>query len=939
MSEVLITSSVLILALLILRKLFRRTLSRRVQYALWGLVLVRLLVPVSLPPVHFSVLTAARPVERTVTQRITARPVYIPVSRALLTEHPAAPDLAPERAEIPEGGTMWVADTDDTAVQYRRLSAVTVLSLVWAAGSGIAAVFLLAVNGRFWLRLRRARKPYPVEGCPLRVYLVEEGLSSPCLFGLFRPAIYLTPGALSSPERLRHILAHEQTHARHLDQLWMLLRGVCLAVYWFDPLVWWAASAAKTDCELACDEGALARLGEGERIPYGQTLLSLIPVGRPGSPMLAATTMAAGKKQLKERFNRIANPRQVVAAAVAAALLAGAACACTFTGAKTPEVVLPSQPDMEDAVLRSLTGEELRFFNEYYFNGAGASDSHGYCAYSILNQFANPMNLYEKPEDIDLLELLYCEGFMEDISEEELEAVFDFDRYEDLPCPAYKLTTGEIDALLTRYTGLTLAQTNRVRIDGFTYAADFDAYYWMHGDTNYPGVLSFLVGTREGSTVRLYQNSNFGYPQGWYCVTMEEQEDGSYWFVSNQACEKPAIPTPMPAGEPEAVIPLDSLGPYEAPTVTIEPRVGDFDGSYENRQYNWNISGHSVVIYRAADGTINAAIREGETMNVFLTGLSENAEVLAFRDLFGHDGFTVSYDHDGEPGVRYPGVVTDYYYFAEDDTPVLLLRAFDSGVPLQTMALDLDGDGTNELVTSEELFFQRDGRLCRVGLEDAVMDACPGIEYWGSRTWEPYSKCLDIIGYGTADVEWRDIERCLCFDGEQLLLYKVDKPHHDHMVDGIDKYVPEAVAQAARDYVEREVIVPQPDGTWRHAGYQDKEGNYPQETYDDWRIERFKHQYTGDVGGVSVDIWTFNYELHTIDPENVVLAGGKYLTEDDWVSPGYPGCDWLFFQAEGEEYTFLWHDMINDMGPESEGFQEYVLQKLESADIRKILGK
>ena len=49
MKEVLFTSSVLIAALLLLRWLFRNSIPRRVQYALWGLVLARLLLPVSLP--------------------------------------------------------------------------------------------------------------------------------------------------------------------------------------------------------------------------------------------------------------------------------------------------------------------------------------------------------------------------------------------------------------------------------------------------------------------------------------------------------------------------------------------------------------------------------------------------------------------------------------------------------------------------------------------------------------------------------------------------------------------------------------------------------------------------------------------------------------------------------------------------------------------------
>lgn len=150
------------------------------------------------------------------------------------------------------------------------------------------------------------------------------------------------------------------------------------------------------------------------------------------------------------------------------------------------------------------------------------------------------------------------------------------------------------------------------------------------------------------------------------------------------------------------------------------------------------------------------------------------------------------------------------------------------------------------------------------------------------------------------------------------------------MVDGIEQYVPEAIIATAGDYVEREVIVAQPDGTWRHAGYQEE--GYPQETYDDWRIESIRHEETETVGDMTLDKWTFNYELHTIDPENVVLAGGKYLTEDDWVSPGYPGCDWLFFRVADGDYTLLWHSMINDMSPGTELFQEHVRERLAQLD-------
>ena len=88
MREILLTSSVLIAALLVLRKAFQKTISRRVQYALWGLVVLRLLVPVNLPALHYNVLTAAEPVQTQVAARLERQTVALPVERAPLDQHP-----------------------------------------------------------------------------------------------------------------------------------------------------------------------------------------------------------------------------------------------------------------------------------------------------------------------------------------------------------------------------------------------------------------------------------------------------------------------------------------------------------------------------------------------------------------------------------------------------------------------------------------------------------------------------------------------------------------------------------------------------------------------------------------------------------------------------------------------------------------------------------
>ncbi len=346
MREVLLTSSALILALLVLRQVFRKRISRRVQYSLWGLVLVRLLVPANLPAADFSVLSVSEPARIQMEERLEEEPVYVlPVSTQEIARSPARPNvILPMEGRDSE---VTQAEGQPAVLTKYAFTLEEALGLVWAAGMGCMGLWLAVSNLRFWHMLRKKRIPMELPECRYPVYLVEEGLVSPCLFGLFRPAVYLTPAAMESGEGLRHVLAHEETHGRHGDPLWSLLRSVCLAVYWFDPLVWWAAAAAREDCELACDESALRRLGEAERIPYGQTLLRLIPLQRSaGHVMLTATTMTSDKKRMKERIMRISENLKMKTAALCAALAVTAAvCAVTFTGCSTQAAAGTASPE------------------------------------------------------------------------------------------------------------------------------------------------------------------------------------------------------------------------------------------------------------------------------------------------------------------------------------------------------------------------------------------------------------------------------------------------------------------------------------------------------------------------------------------------------------------------------------------------------------------
>ena len=338
MIEWIVSSATLLAVLIALRQVLKGRISLRLQYALWGLALLRLLIPVSFGSTAFSVANALPAETKTVSEPMTwgqaelrtesgSWEYALPAQRA---------EFEAQRTQARESGELA-----SVAAHTHTLDVKQLLLGLWIAGMGAVGFCLLGSNLRFAAKLRRSRKLL-TDGEALPVYLTEEA-DTPCLFGIFRPAIYVTPEAAEDPMRLRHVIEHELTHRRHGDPYWSLLRGLCLVLHWYDPLVWWAAFLSRRDGELACDESTIARLGEGERAAYGRTLIEMTCRKRPAL-LVTATTMTGGRRGIRERIRLIARKPKTAAAALSALLLiAAVAVGCTFTGAKPAETPEPTE--------------------------------------------------------------------------------------------------------------------------------------------------------------------------------------------------------------------------------------------------------------------------------------------------------------------------------------------------------------------------------------------------------------------------------------------------------------------------------------------------------------------------------------------------------------------------------------------------------------------
>lgn len=342
MTEWILSSSILILVVIGLRSIFKGKISLRLQYAIWGLVLLRLLIPVNFGSSKISVANLTVSNEHPTIQST----IDLNMQNNQQIPTPSHEDLENHIKDRYESQGMDVevhvdGPTDAKAIFHKATN------ILWAIGFVSVAGLFLVTNTRFNRKITSSRYALDIRKENLDVYVTGE-IDTPCLFGIRSPAIYVTYSVADDPTLLRHTLEHEATHHRHGDHIWAILRCVCLAIHWFNPVVWWAAFLSQRDAEFACDEATIQRLGEGERAEYGRTLIGMT-CRKKANVLITATTMNSGKSGLKERIMLIAKkPQMALYALISVALIAAIAVGCTFTGPKKNPAENPAENPIEN---------------------------------------------------------------------------------------------------------------------------------------------------------------------------------------------------------------------------------------------------------------------------------------------------------------------------------------------------------------------------------------------------------------------------------------------------------------------------------------------------------------------------------------------------------------------------------------------------------------
>lgn len=301
--------SIIIGILLLAKHLLKNSLTNRMHYNLWFLLLGLLLVPfIPVQPIRFlQIFTWFGNMKNDSTS---------PTGTAI---NETAAQNQPNTAN-------WMNDFS-ISVSRRTPDAIgLILLILWGIGIFVMIVLIAKSMLRFnYIRNSALPLQNPAvrrlyHDCldemhiskPIPVYSTAF-LQSPVIVGLFKPCIYLPIHLISdyNANDIKYMLMHELEHYKYKDALANYFMNIAGVLYWFNPLVWYSLKEMKNDREVACDTSVLKLLDEDDYEDYGNTLInfaqkvSLTPF--PFAFESNTIGISGSMKQMQKRIRNIAN--------------------------------------------------------------------------------------------------------------------------------------------------------------------------------------------------------------------------------------------------------------------------------------------------------------------------------------------------------------------------------------------------------------------------------------------------------------------------------------------------------------------------------------------------------------------------------------------------------------------------------------------------------
>ena len=302
-----LTGGIVIVLVLVMR-LFLARLPKIFSYLLWGVVLLRLLCPVSFSSglSVFQVIAHAGIIQ-TEGNEAQALPLRFPSvnwnadsyadtnannTSVFYVEGKTGSNAAPMTAL----DVLYNKKEADMSGHDSPSNVQTVCAAVWLLGSMV--LWLYSIVSIIRLKRQLIGTVPDQKSTHNNIYLCDY-IHTAFVMGVLRPRIYL-PTTLTETER-HYILLHEQTHIRRGDHVFRLLAFLALSLHWFNPLVWCAFFLSEKDMEMSCDEAVMRQMGTDLRAAYSASLLNLAS----GKKVFAGAPLGFGEGSVKSRIKNI----------------------------------------------------------------------------------------------------------------------------------------------------------------------------------------------------------------------------------------------------------------------------------------------------------------------------------------------------------------------------------------------------------------------------------------------------------------------------------------------------------------------------------------------------------------------------------------------------------------------------------------------------------
>ncbi len=271
--------------ILIVKNIFKDKLTPRWQYGIWGLLILRIFLPVK-------------------ADKLVLLPfgVYLEMLKSYVENLLSSTYTRPLIATEPSSVIPYISSAPK--------SITDILFIIYILGVVAFLCFYLFSYIRLRLILKKGNDISSEKRQELQHILSEnkiknikiisvKGINSAFICGIFSPVLVL-PAERETDEK---ILLHEIMHLKHLDSLqnifWCLLR--CL--HWCNPFMHYVFNLIGNDIEMLCDQRVLENLEGEDRREYGVLLLN--EVNQKYARMPGTTSVSNGGKNISKRIEAI----------------------------------------------------------------------------------------------------------------------------------------------------------------------------------------------------------------------------------------------------------------------------------------------------------------------------------------------------------------------------------------------------------------------------------------------------------------------------------------------------------------------------------------------------------------------------------------------------------------------------------------------------------